>query len=113
MFTEIPYMFTDKTYMFTEIPYMFTDQPYMFTEIGVLSAIDSHFKHNIVHEKLNFKFPSPPPYKRKVWDYRAVDLIHEQLSNVNWNALSHNLNVNEMCLLITDVFLGDYDSQYL
>ena len=108
MLTEIPYMFTDQPYMLTEIPYMFTDQPYMLTEIGVLPSIDSHSKHTIVHGKLNFKFPSPPPYKRKVWNYRAVkvDLIRGQLDNVNWNDLFHNLNVNEMCLFFTDVFWG-------
>ena len=108
MLTEIPYMFTDQPYMLTEIPYMFTDQPYMLTEIGVLPSIDSHSKHNIVHGKLNFKFPSPPPYKRKVWNYRVakVHLIRDQLDNVNWNDLFHNLNVNEMCLLFTDVFWG-------
>ena len=118
MLTEIPYMFTDQPYMFTEIPYMFTDQPYMLTEIGVLPSIDSHSKHNIVHGKLNFKFPSPPPYKRKVWNYRAakVDLIRDQLDNVNWNDLFHNLNVNEMCLLFAGVFFwrgGGYVYQYL
>ena len=85
-----------------------SDQPYVLTELGVLPPIDSHSKHNIVHGKLNFKFPSPPPYKRKVWNYRAakVDLIRDQLDNVNWNDLFHNLNVNEMCILFTDVFLG-------
>ena len=85
-----------------------SDQPYIFTEIGVLPSIDSHSKHNIVHRKLNFKFPPPPPYKRKVWNYRAakVDLIHDQVDNVNWNDLFHNLNVNEMCLSFTDVFWG-------
>ena len=83
----------------------------MLTEIGVLPSIDSHSKHNIVHGKLNFKFPSPPPYKRKVWNYRAaeVDLIRNQLDNVNWNDF-HNLN--EMCILFTDVF-GGYFYQYL
>ena len=47
-------------------------------------------------------------YKRKVWNYRAakVYLIRDQLDNVNWNDLFHNLNVNEMCILFTDVFLG-------
>ena len=66
--------------------------------IGVLPSIDSHSKHSIVHGKLNFKFPSPPPSK--------VDLICDQRDNVNWNDLFHNLNVNEMCLLFTDVFWG-------
>ena len=65
--------------------------------IGVLPSLDSHSKHNMVHGKLNFK-----------WNCKAakVDLIPDELSNVNWNNLFHNLNVNEMCPLFTDVLLG-------
>ena len=85
-----------------------TDQPYLFTDTRVLLTLDPHSKHNIIHGTLNFNFPSPPPYKRKVWDYKSakINLIHEELSNTNWNDLFFNLNSNEMCLLFTDTFLG-------
>ena len=85
-----------------------TDQPYLFTDTGLLPTLDPHSKHNIIHGTLNFNLPSPPPYKRKVWDYKSakINLIHEELSNTNWNDLFFNLNSNEMCLLFTDTFLG-------
>ena len=35
-----------------------------------------------------------------------INLIHEELSNTNWNDLFFNLNSNEMCLLFVDIFLG-------
>ena len=48
-----------------------TDQPYMFIDTGVLSSLDSHSKHIIIHGTLNINIPRPPPYKRKVWEYNS------------------------------------------
>ena len=84
-----------------------TDQPFIFTETGVLSSLDSHSKHNIIHGKLNINIPRPPPFKRKIWDYKIsnIDLIRFDLLKVNWQDLFFNLNVSEMVLLFTDVFM--------
>ena len=84
-----------------------TDQPYMFTDSGVLSSLDSHSKHNIIHGHLNISVPCPPLFKCKIWDYKKanIDLIRADLQNVNWHDLLYNLNVNEKSLLFTDVFL--------
>ena len=49
-----------------------TDQPFTFMESGVMSSLDSHSKHNIIHGKLNLSILCPPPYKRKIWDYKTV-----------------------------------------
>ena len=85
-----------------------TDQPYIFTDSGVLSSLDSHSKHNIIHGTLNINIPSPPPYKRKIWDYKTAktDLIRADMANVNWQDLFYNLNVNEKSLIFTDIFLS-------
>ena len=85
-----------------------TDQPYIFTETGVLSSLDSHSKHNIIHGTLNINIPRPPPYQRKIWDYKTAktDQIRADMSNVNWQDLFSNLNVNEKGLVFTDMFLG-------
>ena len=50
-----------------------TDQHFMFTESGVLPSLDAHSKHQIVHGTLNINVPCPPPYKRKVWDYKSAN----------------------------------------
>ena len=85
-----------------------TDQPYIFTETGVLQSLDPHSKHKIVHGTLNFHTPCPPPYKRKVWNYKSAktNLIRNELLNTNWQSLFFNLSVNEMSLVFTDTFLG-------
>ena len=85
-----------------------TDQSYLFTETGVLPSLDSHSKHNIIHGTLNFHIPYPPPYKRKIWDYKSakIDLIRDELMNTNWYKLFFKLNVNEMSLLFSDILMG-------
>ena len=89
------------------IDLIFTDQSSIFIETGVLPSLDSHSKHNIIQGKINVNIPHPPPYKRKIWDYKTakIDSIRNDLLKVNWHNLFFNLNVSEMCLLFSDVFL--------
>ena len=84
-----------------------TDQQYLFTDSGVFSSLDPASKHNIVHGTLNVDVPRPPPYKRKIWEYKKanVDNIRKELLNVNWHELFYNLNVHQKCLLFSDKFL--------
>jgi len=85
-----------------------TDQVYFFTDTGVFPSLDSHSKHNIIHGTLNFHIPCPPPYKRKIWDYKSakINLIRDELKNFNWHDLFLELNVHEMSLLFSDVVMG-------
>ena len=83
-----------------------TDQPFIFTDTGVLQSLDPHSKHKIIYSTLNFHTPCPPPYKPKVWDYKTAktNSIRKDLSNINWQTLFLNLNVNEMSLVFADTF---------
>ena len=91
-----------------------TDQPYVFTEVGVLPSLDPHSKHHIIHGTLNFHNPSPPPYKRGVWEYKTakIDLIRNDLLNTNWESLFLGLNTDEMSLVFTDTLLSIF-SRYI
>ena len=62
-----------------------TNQPFLFADSGVLPSLDSHSKHNIVHGRLNFHTPRPPPYKRRIWDYNKakIDEIRKKLTETN------------------------------
>ena len=84
-----------------------TDQPYLFVDTGVLPSLDPHSKHNIIHGRLNFHSPSPPPYKRCIWDYTnaKIDCIKKSLSEMDWNQLFFRLNVDQMALVFTDSVL--------
>ena len=84
-----------------------TDQPFTFMETGVLSSLDPHSKHNIIHGSVNVSIPRPPPYTRKIYDYKAAksDQISYKLLNLNWHYLFSNLNVHEKALVSSDTFL--------
>ena len=84
-----------------------TDQPFLFVDSGVLPSLDPHSKHNIIHGRLNFLAPSPPPYKRRIWDYNKAKIedIRKSLIDVNWHCLFHQLSVDEMALVFTDTVL--------
>ena len=84
-----------------------TDQPFLFVESGVLPSLDSHSKHNIIQGRLNFHTPSPPPYKRRIWDYGKANIeeIRKNLSETNWQTLFYQLSANEMALVFTDTVL--------
>ena len=51
------------------IDLIFTDQKYSFTGVHIIPHSEKQSKHLIVHEKINFSVPCPPPYKRRIWDY--------------------------------------------
>ena len=84
-----------------------TDQPFMFVDSGVYPSLDPHSKHSIIHGCLNFHSPSPPPYKRRIWDFNNanVEQIRNDLSHTDWDSLFFRLNVNEMALIFTDTLL--------
>ena len=81
-----------------------TDQSNIFLESGVLPSLDPHSKHNIIHGSLSLFSPCPPPYKRKVWDFRSAktNLIQTEISNTAWEVLFRGLNPNEMTRIFTD-----------
>ena len=58
--------------------------------------------------------PRPPPYKRKIYDYKAAksDQIRYKLLNLNWHDLFSNLYVYEKALVFWDPFL-DIMSKYI
>jgi exonuclease III len=92
----------------TCIDLIITDNPYSFVDSGVIPSPDPRLKHQVIHGKINFSVPSPPPYKRKIWEYDKANVprITEELSNLNWIALFENKSVDEMVSIFTDSFLS-------
>ena len=61
-----------------------TDQPNIFVDYGMHSSLDNCC-HQIIHGKVNISIPSPPPFKRRIWDYAKAnkDEIRECLNNID------------------------------
>ena len=73
----------------------------------VLSHPERQSKHLIIHGKINFSVPCPPPYKRKVWEYNKANLaqINYKLDNIHWSNLFHDKSIDEMTQIFTEKFL--------
>ena len=91
----------------TCIDLILTDQRLSFVDSGVIPSPDPKCKHQIVHGMLNFNIPSPPKYKRKVWDYQKGDFrnLRGDLSKIKWNELFANRTVDEMTETFTTTIL--------
>ena len=88
----------------TCIDLIITDQPNIFLEYGVHPSLDKHCEHQIVFGELNISLPSPPPYKRTVWDYSKANIptIRNCLKETNWLSVFQGLNVDQMVEVFTN-----------
>ena len=80
-----------------------TDQPSLFVDYGIHSSLDNFCHHQIIHGKVNVSVPSPPPYKRQVWDYSKAnkEKIWNTLLNIDWSFKFLDLTVDEMTSVFT------------
>ena len=84
------------------IDLIITDQPNLFADYGVHPSLDEHCQHQIVYGKMNISIPSPPPYKRTIWDYSKANMqsIRNDLQAIDWHTRFDALGSEEM----TEVF---------
>ena len=84
-----------------------TDQPNLFVDHGIHSSLDNCCHHQIIYGKINITVPSPPPYKRQVWDYSKSDQnkIHESLRNIDWVLKFTGFTVDEMACEFTSTVM--------
>ena len=82
----------------TCIDLIITNQPYLVVDKGVIPSPNPVCKHQIVHGKLNFNVPCPPPYKRKIWNFKRANVVSIQrdICNTQWELLFSNTTTDEM-----------------
>ena len=80
-----------------------TNQPNLFVDYGIHSSLDNFCHHQIIHSKVNVSVPSPPPYRKQVWDYSKADEeeIWNTLLNIDWSFKFLDLTVDEMTSVFT------------
>ena len=79
------------------IDLLITDQPNIILNSGTRSSLDPKCHHQIIHGKINFKIPPPPPMERKMWHYNKAntDAIKKSMSCFPWaKHLSINTDIN-------------------
>ena len=67
-------------------------------DYGIHSSLDDCCHHQIIHGKLNLSIPSPPPYKRQVWEYSKANAneIQNSLNSTDWESNFAGLTVDQM-----------------
>ena len=74
---------------------------------GIFSKNQSlmNCQHQLIYGKLNMSLPSPPPYKRRTWDYSKaeVHMIRDAITNIGWTALFEELNPMQMVEVFTNI----------
>ena len=86
-----------------------TDQPNLVLNSGTRPSLDPSCHHQIIHCKISYKIPPPPPYERKIWYYdRAnVDALKRSMNNFPWlQQLSLNTNPNWQVKIFHEVLMN-------
>ena len=96
----------------TCIDHIFTNQRNTIIDSGVIPSPDPFCKHSIIYGKINLSLPSPPPYKRVIWEYNNSDVlqISESLSSIDWHLIFKDKTADEMVDLFQTKFLATMNS---
>ena len=66
------------------------------------------YNDEIIHGKVNISIPSPPPFKRRIWDHAKAnkDEIQECLNNIDWHYKLNNISGTNMVSEFTSTIMG-------
>ena len=91
------------------IDLLVTDQPNLILNSGTRPSLDSKCHHQIIHGKINFKIPPPPPIERKIWHYNKAnaDAIRKSMSSFPWSKhFSINPDINWQVKQFHEIFFN-------
>ena len=90
------------------IDLIITNQPSLFVEFGVYPSLFRGCHHEIIFGKVAVSVPHPPPYKRRMWDYKVADVssIRESLMNIDRYFEFGDLEPNLMVEKFTEIILS-------
>ena len=86
-----------------------TDQPNLILDSGTRASLDSYCHHQLIHCKVNFRIPSPPPYDRKIWYFNRANsnAIKRSMTSFPWlQHLNLNTDPNWQVKTFTDIFFN-------
>ena len=79
-----------------------------FVDFGVYPSLFRSCHHEIIFGKVAVSVPHPPPYKRRMWDYKVADVssIRESLMNIDWYFELGDLEPDLMVEKFTEIILS-------
>ena len=91
------------------IDLLITDQPNLILNSGTRPSLDPKCHHQIIHGKINYKIPPPPPIERKIWHYNKAntDAIKRSMTSFPWaRHLGINSDINWQTKQFQNIFLN-------
>ena len=91
------------------IDLLVTDQPNLILNSGTRHSLDPKCHHQIIHGKINFRIPPPPPTERKMWHYDKAnsDAIKRSMTSFPWvKHLNINSDINWKVNQFHQIFLN-------
>ena len=70
-----------------------TDQLNLILDCGTRASLDPFCHHQIIHSKVNFRIPPPPPFERNIWHSNRANTTAIKKSMANFPWVQH-LNIN-------------------
>ena len=94
------------------IDIIFCSQPNLVQNSGTYASLFERSHHEIIFSEINFKVFYPPPYKKKIWDYKNADInkINESLSQVNWDRHLNHKDPNEQITFLNDCIINVFNN---
>ena len=107
-----PQLINEPTHMqvssFSCIGLIFTNQPNLSVKSGVYACLHPNRHHQVIHSSFCLNISYPPPYQRRIWDYKKSDLknIQKALDSVNWERLLDQKNNNAQFVALSETILS-------
>ena len=94
------------------IDLMFCSQPNLIQNSCTYASLFERCHHQIIFAEINFKVFYPPPYKRKIWDYKNADInkINESISQIDWVRHLNQKDPNEQIRYLNDCIINVFNN---
>ena len=94
------------------IDLIFCSQPNLVMSSGTHPSLFPTCHHQIIYANLDFKVNFPPPYQRKVWNYKKADSIsiRRSLSLLDWERMFQNLDIDAQVDLLNETLLNIFEN---
>ena len=75
-------------------------------------SLCSSCHHDIIHGKINFRVPLPPPHFGTIWDYKVADAssIQRAIENLNCQFAFESKTINEKVQVFSEVFMNVFSN---
>ena len=94
------------------IDLIFTDQPSSVVDCETHPFLHPNCHHQIVYCKLELKIVYPPPYQRRVWDFKRanIDSIRKAVKMVDWHFMFMNKTIHEQVTAFNTILMNSFSN---